>query len=98
MKEYETPVNFFEPDYEKFPLMKNAVILEAKLEAGDCIYIPAFYYIQSETVVGESKFVTSEYAAHSQIVDMVMNSLDTITDDQSHSNDAKMINYLNNYF
>ena len=58
-------MNFFSPDYEKFPQMKNAVIIEAKLEAGDCMYIPAFYYVQSETMVGESKFLSYEYAPHS---------------------------------
>jgi hypothetical protein len=42
----ESPVNFFEPDYNQFPLFndvgrKYTVILHE----GDCVYIPAFYFL-----------------------------------------------------
>jgi hypothetical protein len=45
--EYQSPVNFFEPDLEVYP---NFEEIERKytvlLHEGDCIFIPAFYYHQ----------------------------------------------------
>jgi hypothetical protein len=41
----QSPVNFFNIDFEKYPYAKNAKFLDATLNAGDCLYIPAFYYI-----------------------------------------------------
>lgn len=41
-------LNLFEIDEDKYPLTKileeDGYVLNAKLNAGDCIYIPAFYY------------------------------------------------------
>jgi Cupin-like domain len=43
----ESPVNFFQPDYETYPLFNEA---ERKylviLHEGDCVYIPSFYFHQ----------------------------------------------------
>ncbi len=43
----ESPVNFFEPDYNSYPLFNE---VERKytviLHEGDCLYIPAFYFHQ----------------------------------------------------
>lgn len=46
----ETPINFFKPDYKNFPFAKHVVFLNLTLHAGDCLYIPAYYYSQSRTV------------------------------------------------
>jgi hypothetical protein len=45
--EYCSPVNFFEPDYQLYPLFED---IDRKytvlLHEGDCMYVPAFYYHQ----------------------------------------------------
>ena len=43
----QSPVDFFDPDFEQFPFAKNAQFIEVVLEAGDCMYVPAYYYVQS---------------------------------------------------
>lgn len=45
----ECPMDFFNPDYDKFPYAKQFKFVETELEAGDCLYIPAYYYVQSKT-------------------------------------------------
>jgi hypothetical protein len=40
----ETPINFFKPDLKNFPFAESAVYLDVILHAGDCLYIPAYYY------------------------------------------------------
>ena len=41
-----SPVNFFAPKLLKFPNFKYAKKIAVSLEAGDCIFIPAYYYYQ----------------------------------------------------
>jgi hypothetical protein len=50
LKKHETPVNFFDVDSERFPYAQLVNFLTATLNAGDCMYVPAFYYIQSRTL------------------------------------------------
>jgi len=38
------PVNFFIPNLEKFPLFRSATRNQVNLEAGDCVFIPAYYF------------------------------------------------------
>lgn len=45
----QTPVDFFKPDYDRFPLLSQVKFITVTLDAGDCMYVPAYYYIQSET-------------------------------------------------
>jgi hypothetical protein len=42
-------LDFFNIDYQLYPFAKQVKFIEAILEAGDCIYVPAYYYIQSQT-------------------------------------------------
>ena len=42
-----TPINFFNLDKKQYPLVELARIINATLNAGDCLYVPAYYYIQS---------------------------------------------------
>ncbi|KAK3234813.1 hypothetical protein CYMTET_54948 [Cymbomonas tetramitiformis] len=39
-----SPVDFHEPDYFKFPLVKNVHFHDVNLEAGDALYIPSFWF------------------------------------------------------
>ena len=41
----ESPINLFNPDFEKFPSAKHIDhFYKDTLKPGDCIYIPAFYF------------------------------------------------------
>lgn len=41
-----SPVDFFNIDKKNFPKLKKANLLFAKIDKGDCIYVPENYYIQ----------------------------------------------------
>lgn len=41
-----SPVNFFSPNLKKFPHFKNVDKVEVKMDAGDCVFIPAYHYYQ----------------------------------------------------
>lgn len=41
----ETPIDFFYPKDKKYPLVKDVNWLNATLYPGDCMYVPAYYYI-----------------------------------------------------
>lgn len=45
LKKHETPIDFFNVDTVKFPHAEQAKILSLTLNAGDCFYVPAYYYI-----------------------------------------------------
>jgi len=45
LKQYDTPIDFFNPNYSRYPFAKKVNFIEATLNAGDCLYVPAFYYI-----------------------------------------------------
>lgn len=88
----ETPINFFKPDIKYFPFSKDVPFLSVTLHAGDCLYIPAYYYSQSRTVgeqkvysadftrakpvESESIIITQQFAAHSALVDIVLKALE----------------------
>ena len=75
----ETPIDFFNPDYENFPLTKQVIFLNATLKAGDCMYVPAYYYLQSRTLTedqGETIMIVDQYESHSQFVDLFMDGLE----------------------
>ena len=58
-KNHETPINFFDVDEKRYPHTKDINFVNATLNAGDCLYVPAYYYIQSRTTEGkESIFIT----------------------------------------
>jgi len=49
--------------------------LNVTLNTGDCMYVPAYYYIQSKTLTEtdnkESMIITHEYAPHSKMLDLI---------------------------
>ena len=45
LKPDQSPINFFDPNISKFPLVEHVQFLELTLDAGDCVYVPAYYYI-----------------------------------------------------
>lgn len=40
-----TPIDFFNVDYKSYPLAGQFNFLEVTLKAGDCMYVPAYYYV-----------------------------------------------------
>jgi hypothetical protein len=50
----ESPIDFFSSDIDtsKFPLFVEAKVLGVTLTAGQCLFVPAFYWIQSSTKTG----------------------------------------------
>ena len=54
----ETPINFFETvDLTKYPLFQEAKVLSVTLEAGQCLFVPTFYWMQSMSLTGEEHTV-----------------------------------------
>ena len=48
----ETPINLFETSTEqvaKYKLMRFSDLYDSEIQAGGCIFIPAYYWYQSET-------------------------------------------------
>lgn len=50
MQPDESPLDFFDENHLEFGTTKNVQFLQADLEAGDCLYVPAYFYIQSKTL------------------------------------------------
>ena len=42
--EHFSPLNFFDVDLKRYPHAKEATFINVTLSAGDCLYIPAYYY------------------------------------------------------
>ena len=55
LKKNQSPIDFFHIDHEKFPFASDANFLEVTLHAGDCLYVPAYYFIQSQSVIVNEK-------------------------------------------
>ena len=45
-----SPLDFFNVDFQKYPLAAEVKFIDAVVEAGDCLYVPSYYYIQSKTL------------------------------------------------
>ena len=88
LKPDQTPVDFFYLDTDRFPFIADVPFLEATLTPGDCIYVPAFFYVWSRSLgatglyssgdpvlqkaENESIILTWQFAAHSHLVDMLL--------------------------
>lgn len=53
LRDFDSPLDFFRIEKEKYPLSLQVGFVNAILEAGDCLYVPAFYYIQSKTLTDD---------------------------------------------
>ena len=84
----ESPINLFNPDFEKYPSAKHINhFYQDTLKAGDCIYIPAFYFYQTSGVAetqpmkGEYKpaaiTVSFKYKAHSRMLEAFYDAIET---------------------
>ena len=39
-----SPVEFWGPDYDRYPLFKNARVRKYYIPAGDCLFVPSYYW------------------------------------------------------
>eukprot|EP00350_Pseudokeronopsis_sp_OXSARD2_P004529 CAMPEP_0170548412 /NCGR_PEP_ID=MMETSP0211-20121228/6740_1 /TAXON_ID=311385 /ORGANISM="Pseudokeronopsis sp., Strain OXSARD2" /LENGTH=167 /DNA_ID=CAMNT_0010853963 /DNA_START=494 /DNA_END=997 /DNA_ORIENTATION=+ len=67
----ETPLNFFNVNTTQYPLWKDVKLYDVTLTEGQCLFIPAFFWVQSQTLTDEySILVTHEYENHSKLTEM----------------------------
>jgi hypothetical protein len=56
-----SPIEFVKPDYDKYPLFRLARIKTIHIAAGDCLYMPAYWWHQVESSPGVSIGVATWY-------------------------------------
>ena len=76
-----SPLDFFNINWSLYPLAGQVNFVNATLNAGDCMYIPAYYYVQSKsTGVGglssETIMIMEQYESHSKFIDVVMDGIE----------------------
>jgi len=71
-------IDMFNIDTTQFPLLAlvSDYILNAKLEKGDCVYVPALYWIQSESQEEKTMLHTQRFGATSRMADLMFEALD----------------------
>ena len=53
---------------ETFPLIQLMTVYEVTLTPGQCLFVPAFWWVQSNTPKDvESIYLESQFAAHSKL-------------------------------
>lgn len=72
----ESPLDFFNPDYKEYSLAYDANMLTATAEKGGCLYVPAFYWMQSRTLSRESTLMNFEYESHSELTNLLFEAID----------------------
>jgi len=86
----QSPVDFFDVDLKKYPLTTQFDFLEVTLAAGDCIYVPAYYYVQSRTegegIASETIMIAEQYESHSRLIDVFMDAIEgeDVTEEEEH--------------
>jgi hypothetical protein len=73
----ETPLNFFtNVNTTQYPLFERAKVLGVNANKGACIFVPAFYWLQTKTTSKESTLLTFEYESHSELVSLLFQAID----------------------
>lgn len=100
MRQGETPIDFFDVDYKRFPLATKVNFISVTLSAGDCLYVPAYFYLQSKTLAAsETILLTEQYESHSQFVDLLMDGLeyDIVEEEETLAIDQAILDRINNF-
>ena len=66
-----SPVNFDEPDFEKYPDFGKAQVHQVVIEAGNCLYLPANWWHRVTSSPEETVAVSHWFKAHSLVTDLV---------------------------
>ena len=70
---------FFEPldeNLEVFPLLEVTQVFEVDMEAGMCLFVPAWWWVQSYTDDSEVLMTEMEFELHSQFFDLIKTGID----------------------
>ena len=65
-----SPVEFVMPDYEKWPLLKEARIKTVQILPGDCLFLPAYFWHQVGSSPGVSIGVATFFTTHHYMIDV----------------------------
>lgn len=70
-------LSLFAVDEQKYPLLKQveAYILKTRLHAGDCIYVPAYYWFQTKSASDLSVLLSFGYESHSRLTDLLFDAI-----------------------
>jgi len=106
---HEATFSFFSDRKDTLYLADKAVYLDAILNKGDCLYVPAYFYTESKTLSegkgevgkGISIIINTQYASHSMLVDMVMDGIQNKdflgeSDHEANKVDDMLMGYLKN--
>jgi len=66
-----SPCEFYAPDYKRYPLLKKARLNVAHIEAGDCLYVPAYWWHQVESCPTEAIGIAAFFKTYHQSVDLL---------------------------
>ena len=69
-------VNFSNPNLDRFESFRLATSYNVELEEGDCVYIPAYWWQQIDSVPERSIGVTFVYPAGSDWIKMIFHGLE----------------------
>lgn len=71
-------IDLFNIDSEKHPMLAtaNEYILNTTLEKGDCLYVPALFWMQSESLSEHTMIHTQRFGAISRLVDLLFAAID----------------------
>ena len=80
---HEATYSLFNDRRNELVIAKGLKAFDAYLRAGDCLYVPAYFYAESKTLTkangedgrGMSIIINHQYNSHSKLVDMVMDGI-----------------------
>jgi hypoxia-inducible factor 1-alpha inhibitor (HIF hydroxylase) len=62
-----SPVNFDNPDYDRYPMFKQAKVYKVHLQAGDCLFLPGLWWHQVASSPNECIAVSTWYHSNSKL-------------------------------
>ena len=65
-----SPVEFVAPDYDKWPLFRNARPKTAHVAEGDCLFVPSYYFHQVGSSPGVSIGVATFFNSYHSMIDV----------------------------
>lgn len=75
LKSTQSPVNLFYDPLDEllgaFPLLEVAQVFQTTVTAGDCLFVPAWWWVQSSTEKEETMMLEMEFEVHSQFYDLI---------------------------
>ena len=73
----DTPLDFFRPvNTTRYPLFQQAKVFTANVKEGDCLFVPAYYWVQSKTISDASMIINFEYESHSEMNTLLFEAID----------------------